>query len=106
MNERQAWLAIAKEWDCACEENDQWSSAAGHIGVCMSIEALEDAREISESVAEMMREKTLAWVEKSCSRWISRPGGVFAAKLDQAGAKKRAAFCRLQAAKLAKKRGG
>ena len=98
MNERQAWLKLGEMFDGAKLSGDHYETKkAGTIGLCPTINFLRDR--LDPGVAETM----LAKIGK-LPRVPHLGDRLFCWLTNKKGAKKRTAFCRRQAALLAKKK--
>lgn len=99
MTERQAWLKLAKMWDKAYIDSDGDYSAMGtaSMGLCPCI-TLDIADDLDQGVSVSM----LGKIKKLPK--ITHYGLEFVWRTDKASAEARAAFCRKQAALLAKRK--
>jgi hypothetical protein len=102
LNERQAWLEIAAAWDEVTTDDEGTACALlrgteYHYGICHCIDDLLGHQAISFEVLESMAGKL---PERT---WFHRR---FCWPRTLRGARQRAAFCRKQAALLARKKAG
>jgi hypothetical protein len=96
LTEREAWLQVAELWDGAYESVSGIITDNCDSGICTCIDDLEDNL-ISPDMADSMRDKIEGAKTKKSDVWLF--------PLTMEGAQQRAAFCRAQARKLAKKGG-
>ena len=102
MNQRQAWLHLAKLWDVAKTDADGDFSVQGRsLGLCPSIDFLHEKGDIDTEMRESMLEK----IESLPTVVIRGHDRIKTARwqFDATGAKQRAAFCRKQAARCSHK---
>lgn len=101
MNEREAWLFLAKQWDAA----RRWGGWAAYCSamvygcprgsLCTSIMTLFTHRDITAKIECLMMDKIHAALNKRSDAEKLAYGDYLFCR-DEVGAKQRAAFCRQQ----------